>query len=150
MPDVAPVPGAQPAADPRAESFGAATEPPAAPFPTPAPYATPAAAPVAGLDAPAPVANGEDDVVEVPRRRINPYLVVLAAVGVGLLFGASWLHSQATELTQAYMLSTSTTQSDYFTMQMMIFGVPMVAALGVLALLGVVFCLALRWPPRRG
>lgn len=74
-------------------------------------------------------------------RRLNPYLVALGAVGVGLIgLAVYWMF-------RVYEVATSpfTQQFDYLIMQFAMFGAPIVGGLGIAALLTILVVLAARW-----
>lgn len=74
-------------------------------------------------------------------RRLNPYLVVLGVLGVGILLSAlallQWVYEAAS---QPY-----TQQFDYLLMQFTMFGAPVMVALGVAILALIPTVLALRY-----
>lgn len=74
-------------------------------------------------------------------RRLNPYLVVLGVLGVGILLSAlallQWVYDAAS--------NPYTQQFDYLLMQFTMFGAPVMVALGVAILAVIPTVLALRY-----
>lgn len=74
-------------------------------------------------------------------RRLNPYLVVLGVLGVGILLSAlallQWVYETAN--------NPYTQQFDYLLMQFTMFGAPVMIALGVAILALIPTVLALRY-----
>lgn len=95
-----------------------------------------------------PSAEGvvEDEIVEVDaERRANPFLIVLAVVGVGIAgVGAALLANMATIFEQANSAGPNN-QYDFYYLQTIMWGAPMLVCLGIATVVGVLFVLAVRW-----
>jgi hypothetical protein len=87
-----------------------------------------------------------DDALEAPTRRPNPFLIALTVVSVILIIGGLWAAQFARE---SFLTVNLSTDIDYVTLQMVIFGAPLAIAIGIATALGVLFILAQRWR-RRG
>ena len=114
----------------------AEVRPPARPAPV-------ASEPVVVRSAPPAVETVADD--DPAPRRLNPFLVGLGAVALVLVSGGLYLVSRVRDL---FADVQSTSSLDYVTIQSLVFGGPLLIALGVATGIGVLFVLATRWDRR--
>lgn len=83
-----------------------------------------------------------EDADEEPRRRLNPYLIVLGAVSIALVVAGVWMASRVSE---GFSQEGPSTQVDYAMLQVLMIGSPVTALLGVATAVGILFLLAARW-----
>lgn len=83
--------------------------------------------------------EAEDD---EPRRRLNPYLIVLGAVSIALVVAGVWMASRVSE---GFSEQGPSTQVDYAVLQVLMIASPVTALLGVATAVGIIFLLAARW-----
>lgn len=107
---------------------------------TPAGAASASASPAAASRSNAADSATDEHEPQAWWRRVNPYLVALAVVGVGLI-GASvgwmaWVYSLA---------NGQYSQFDYIIVQFAMFGAPIMCAVGVATLVSILVILAVRW-----
>lgn len=112
----------------------------------------PVAAPSAGAERPAPrdrivvTADPEPEVTHDDEgRRLNPFLVALAAIAVALVVAGLWM---ASLVSSGFNDQGPTTQVDWALLQILMIASPVTALLGVATGIGVLFIFAVRW--RRG
>ena len=122
-------------------------------LPAPQPVSAPAvaAAPPTALSAAPPPAMSA---VAVPipdlptaepadGRRVNPFVIGLGVVSIVLMLGGGYL---ITLLQQMFAASQgSQTTFDYATFQALVYGAPLLIALGVATAIGILFVSAVRW-----
>jgi hypothetical protein len=83
-----------------------------------------------------------DDALGAPTRRPNPFLIALTIFSIVLIVGGLWAAQFARE---SFLTVNLSTDIDYVTLQMVIFGAPLAVAIGIATALGVLFILAQRW-----
>jgi hypothetical protein len=101
------------------------------------------AAPVAGDPAP----QQTPDAAPATPRGANPFVIVLWVMAAALVLGGGWgvQSARAADGDDAF-----TSTSDYFAMQVLVFGAPIALALGVATAIGLLFLSAVNWRKRRG
>jgi len=109
----------------------------------PLPYAQAAA----GLDASGGLGLEETDAAP-PGRSVNPFLLVLWVASALMVFGGVGLFQWVGQLT-AEAQRTGSAPYDYFLVQSLIFGAPLLMVLGVATATGILFVHAVRWRKRR-
>ena len=109
----------------------------------PLPFAQPETEPGAdgGVD------GSETDAVS-PARSTNPFLLVLWVASALMVFGGVGLFQSVGQLT-AEAQRTGSAPYDYFLVQSLIFGAPLLMVLGVATATGILFVHAVRWRRRR-
>ena len=76
-------------------------------------------------------------------RRVNPFVIGLGVVSIVLILGGVYL---ITLLQQMFAVSQgSQTTFDYATFQALMYGAPLLIALGIATAIGVLFIFAVRW-----
>ncbi|MBG6055691.1 uncharacterized protein HemX [Salinibacterium sp. CAN_S4] len=85
----------------------------------------------------APAEEREDD------HRINPFIIALAAVSVVLILGGVYLLSLLQQMFAASQESQTT--FDYTTFQALIYGAPLLIALGIATAISILCMFASRW-----
>ncbi|MET3767492.1 hypothetical protein ABIB15_000154 [Marisediminicola sp. UYEF4] len=99
-----------------------------------------------------PGASGGVDVEETdaapPARSTNPFLLVLWVASALMVFGGVGLFQSVGQLT-AEAQRTGSAPYDYFLVQSLIFGAPLLMVLGVATATGILFVHAVRWRKRR-
>jgi hypothetical protein len=103
------------------------------------------AAPIVAIDGDDPSFVAADDPNQVQPRKLNPFLVALGVLSVALIVGGIWAAQFARE---SFLTVNLSTDIDYVTLQMVIFGAPLAIAIGIATAVGLLFILAQRW--RRG
>lgn len=78
-------------------------------------------------------------------RRTNPFLIALAVATLLFLGGGLYLVSRLRDL---FADTQSTSAFDYTTLQVLMYGAPMVLVLGLATGVGLLFLLAVRWDRR--
>ena len=86
--------------------------------------------------------NFEDEEDAAPSGR-NPFLIILAMIGVLLILGSVALLMNMDQIMQR--TSQSNSQYNYNLMLVLQFGTPMLITLGLATLIGVLFVYAVRW-----
>jgi hypothetical protein len=104
------------------------------PPPTPLPLVVPTAVEVTGVEPPV--------VESASPGGINPFVIGLGAVSVVLVLGGLYLTAQAREL---YSSSAGASGFDYATFQVVIYGAPLMIAVGIATAIGILFLFAARW-----
>lgn len=84
----------------------------------------------------------EHELEDAPRAR-NPFLAILGVVAVLLILGSVALLMNLEGLVERAMQQNNQTQ--FYYMQAIIYGAPMLIALGLATLIGVLFVYAVRW-----
>ena len=84
----------------------------------------------------------ESDLEDAPRAR-NPFLAILAVVGVLLIAGSVAFLMNLEGLIEGASMQGS--QTVFYYLQAVIYGAPMLIALGLATLIGVLFVYAVRW-----
>lgn len=79
---------------------------------------------------------------EPDARRLNPFLVVLAAVAVALVVAGLWM---ASAVSSGFNDQGPTSQVDWALLQVLMIASPVTALLGVATAVGVLFVFAVRW-----
>lgn len=104
------------------------------------------ASPTTAASDPAPAEDGVDE-PESPRDpRRNPFLIAVTALGIAcLLVGAFWLSR-----TQQFFDVGAQTGGDFWIVMVSLVGAPLLLALGVAILAGVLFFLARHWQQPAG
>ncbi len=83
-----------------------------------------------------------------PGRSTNPFLLVLWVASALMVFGGVGLFQSVGQLT-AEAQRTGSAPYDYFLVQSLIFGAPLLMVLGVATATGILFVHAVRWRKRR-
>jgi hypothetical protein len=100
-----------------------------------------------GLDASGAIELDESDAA-LPARSANPFLLMLWVASALMVFGGVGLFEWVGQLT-AEAQRTGSAPYDYFLVQSLIFGVPLLMVLGVATATGILFVYAVRWRKRR-
>ena len=124
-----------------------ATQPVSAPFVAAAPptasSAAPPAAPPPAMSAVAAPIPDLPTAEPADGRRVNPFVIGLGVVSIVLMLGGGYL---ITLLQQMFAASQgSQTTFDYATFQALVYGAPLLIALGVATAIGILFISAVRW-----
>lgn len=78
-------------------------------------------------------------------RRLNPFVVALGVVSLSLVLGGLYmvLHGR-----QLYSSTGGVSEFNYVTFQVVIYGAPLMIALGIATAIGILFLFATRWRSR--
>ncbi|GAB3135541.1 hypothetical protein [Marisediminicola antarctica] len=90
----------------------------------------------------------EESDVAPPTHSVNPFLLVLWVASALMVFGGVALFQWVGQLT-AEAQRTGSAPYDYFLVQSLIFGAPLLMVLGVATATGILFVHAVRWRKRR-
>lgn len=93
----------------------------------------------------APAAPEPDAADDLAPRRTNPFVIALAVAALLFLGGGLYLVSRLRDL---FADTQSTSAFDYTTLQVLLYGAPLVLVLGLATGVGLLFLLAIRWDRR--
>ena len=114
--------------------------PPAAPTAAPTAMSAEVSAAMSTVAAPLPDTTTDKS---ADGRRVNPFVIGLGVVSIVLILGGVYL---ITLLQQMFAVSQgSQTTFDYATFQALMYGAPLLIALGIATAIGVLFIFAVRW-----